>query len=141
MLNSRDRRFGRRFVLGGLTLCALATLALGQVPLQPKPSFIEKQAADQWLASKFMHTEVIGTEGTKIGTVNDILFDKDKKVIAYIVGVGGFLGAGVKDIGITPESFQFVPGRDATDYSLRLPMTKDALKAVAAFEATRPTRP
>ena len=72
---------------------------------------------------------MVGTDDKKIGDVSDVLFDKDKKILAYIVGVGGFLGIGAKDVAIDPASFQAVPGKDATDFKLRLSMTKDELKS------------
>ena len=106
-----------------------------------KANFVTKQTSDQWLASKFKGTDVIGADDKKIGDVSDILFDKDKKILAYIVGVGGFLGIGAKDVAIAPSSFQTVAGRDATDMKLRLSMTKDELKAAAAFEPYQPPRP
>src|SRR2546423_7515268 len=71
--------------------------------------FVNKQGSDQWLFSKFKGTDVIGTDDKKIGDVSDVLFDKDKKIMAYIVGVGGFLGIGAKDVAIDPASFQMVP--------------------------------
>jgi hypothetical protein len=103
--------------------------------------FIQRQAPDQWLASKFRGTDVVGAKEEKIGDVSDILFDKDGKILAYVVGVGGFLGIGSKEVAIEPSSFQVVPGRDASDYKLRLSMTKDELKAAAAFEPYSPPRP
>ena len=99
-----------------------------------KATFIHQQTADQHLASKFKGTDVIGADDAKIGDVSDILFDKDQKILAYIVGVGGFLGIGQKDVAIAPSSFQPVPGKDATDTKLRLSMTKDELKAAETFE-------
>ena len=85
---------------------------------------------------------MIGADDKKIGDVSDILFDKDKKIVAYIVGVGGFLGIGAKDVAIDAG---VVPGRPAartraTD-KLRLSMTKDELKAAPAFEPYQPPRP
>ena len=106
-----------------------------------KANFVTKQSADQHLASKFKGTDVIGTDDAKIGDVSDLLFDKDRKIIAFIVGVGGFLGIGAKDVAIDPASFQAVPGKDATDTKLRLSMTKDELKAAPAFEPYQPPRP
>ena len=41
------------------------------------------QKPDQWLASKFKGTDVIGSDDKKIGDVSDILFDKDGKIEAY----------------------------------------------------------
>ena len=106
-----------------------------------KAQFVTKQTSDQHLASKFNGTDVIGTDDAKIGDVSDVVFDKDHKVIAFIVGVGGFLGIGAKDVAIDPASFQAVPGKDANDMKLRLSMTKDELKAAAAFEPYAPPRP
>jgi len=103
--------------------------------------FVNKQGSDQWLFSKFKGTDVIGTDDKKIGDVSDVLFDKDKKIVAYIVGVGGFLGIGSKDVAIDPASFQMVPGKDQNDFKLRLAMNKDELKAAPAFEPYQAPRP
>jgi hypothetical protein len=106
-----------------------------------KAEFVTKQSSDQHLASKFSGTDVIGAGDEKIGDVSDVLFDKDNKIIAYIVGVGGFLGIGAKDVAIAPSSFQTVAGKDAGDMKLRLSMSKDELKNAAAFEPYQPPRP
>jgi hypothetical protein len=106
-----------------------------------KATFIHQQTSDQFLASKFKGTDVIGADDVKIGDVSDILFDKDQKILAYVVGVGGFLGIGAKDVAVAPASFQQIPGKDATDMKLRLSMTKDELKAAQAFEPYKPPRP
>ena len=84
---------------------------------------------------------MIGADDAKIGDVSDILFDKEQKILAYVVGVGGFLGIGAKDVALAPASFQPVPGKDATGTKLRLSMTKDELKAAQAFEPYKPPRP
>jgi hypothetical protein len=106
-----------------------------------KATFVTKQSADQHLASKFTGTDVIGADEAKIGDVRDVLFDKDHKIVAFIVGVGGFLGIGQKDVAIDPASFQAVPGKDASDMKLRLSMTKEELKNAATFEPYAPPRP
>ena len=106
-----------------------------------KATFVSKQTADQWLTSKFKGTDVIGADDKKIGDVSDILFDKNNQILAYVVGVGGFLGIGAKDVAIAPASFQAVLGKDASDVKLRLSMTTDELKAAPAFEPYQPPRP
>lgn len=103
--------------------------------------FVTKQSADQFLTSKFKGTDVIGADEKKIGDVSDILFDKDKKILAYIVGVGGFLGIGAKDVALDPAAFQTVPGSSATDFKLRLSLTADQLKEAPAFEPYKEARP
>src|SRR4051812_34030418 len=38
---------------------------------------IASQQSNQWLASKFQGTDVIGTDDKKIGDVNDVLFEQN----------------------------------------------------------------
>ncbi|MES2202746.1 MAG: PRC-barrel domain-containing protein [Patescibacteria group bacterium] len=122
----------RNFAIAlGVILCA--TAAVAQVTSPPK--FVAAQSADQVLASKFKGTDVIGTDDKKLGDVSDILFDREGNIKAYVVGVGGFLGIGSKTIALSPNAFQWVPGRDKNDSErLRLSMTKDQLKEAAEFQ-------
>ncbi len=110
---------------------------------QPSPSasaggisakVITQQSSDQWLASKFKGTNVIGNNDEKIGDVSDILFDKNEKVDAIVIGVGGFLGIGSKEVALPLSAFQVVPGKDGAPDKLRLSTTKDELKQVAEFQ-------
>ena len=81
---------------------------------------------------------MVGAAEEKIATVSTS-FDEKGTVLAYIVGVGGFLGIGAKDVAIAPTSFQKVA--DGSSYKLRLSMTKDELKQAAAFEPYTAPRP
>ncbi len=111
--------------------------------------FINSQGGDQWLSSSFIGMDVIGPDDAKIGDVADILFDKDGNVVGYVVGVGGFLGIGAKNVALAPSSFKVVPGTTGSgttgsassassdDAKLKLNMTKDQLQQAAAFESKR----
>jgi PRC-barrel domain len=102
-----------------------------------KARVINSQSQDQWLASKFKGTDVVGADDQKIGDINDILFDKNGKILAYVVGVGGFLGIGTKDVALAPESFTLVKGDNSANNNsdkLKVSVTKDELKQAASFE-------
>jgi len=104
--------------------------------------FISAQKPDQFLASKFKGTDVMGADNQKVGSVSDILFDKDGKIEAYIVSVGGFLGMGAKDIALAPSSFAVIGGdktRNEAD-KLKLSMTQDQLKQAVNFQPYNPPR-
>ncbi|EJW13156.1 hypothetical protein A33M_0315 [Rhodovulum sp. PH10] len=100
---------------------------------------ITQQGPNQWLASKFMGTDVIGTDDNKIGDVSDVLFDKQGKVEALVVGVGGFLGIGQKDIALPLSSFDVIAAKSGSNNTssdqLRLSMTKDQLTQLAEFKS------
>lgn len=106
------------------------------------PQFIAAQKSNQMVSSKFKGTDVLGPDDAHIGDVSDILFTKDGQVVAYIVGVGGFLGIGEKNVAIEPTAFQMVPAeKDATDptnVKLKVSWTKDQLKTAPSFEYYKP---
>ena len=106
-----------------------------------KMSFVSSQKPDQWLASKFKGTDVVGSDDQKIGDVSDILFDKSGKVEAFVISVGGFLGVGSKEVALAPSSFDVVRGQNGSADKLKLAATKEQLKDAqnfARYEAPRP---
>ncbi len=102
---------------------------------------IDAQKPDEWLASKFKGTDVIGADGTKVGSVDDILFERNGQVKAIVVGVGGFLGIGSKQVALEFNNFQVLPGQGGGADQLKLAMNKDELKAANEFQAYQPPRP
>src|SRR5215475_4466269 len=70
---------------------------------------IPSQGTDQWVFTKFKGSDVVGPDNASIGSVNDLLFDKSGKIIGVVVGVGGFLGIGAKNVAIDMSAFNAVP--------------------------------
>ena len=106
-----------------------------------KMNFVSSQKPDQWLASKFKGTDVVGSDNEKIGDVSDILFDKSGKIDAFVISVGGFLGVGSKEVALAPGSFDVVPGQNGAPAKLKVSATKDQLKDAQNFAHYEPPRP
>ena len=145
------------------TLLALATastlslsMAMAQSPTPPAAadtaapkasmtadagSTIAAQKPDEWLATKFRGTSVLGSDGAKIGSVDDILFERNGSIKALVIGVGGFLGIGAKEVAIPFKQFQVVSGTDGKADVLTLSMTKEQLADAQDFKAYEPPRP
>jgi hypothetical protein len=104
------------------------------------PNIVSAQKPDQWLASKFKGTDVVGSDDKKIGDVSDVLFDKTGKIEAFVVSVGGFLGMGAKDIALAPTSFEVMPGTNGAADKLKLSMSQDQLKQAQNFTPYEPPR-
>ncbi len=68
----------------------------------------------------------------KIGDIKDVLVDKSGRVIALIVGVGGFLGAGEKDVAVPFEAVHLT--MKDKKWWLVMNTTKDALKSAPGFK-------
>jgi len=118
------------------------------------PHFIQAQGTDKWVFSKFKGTNVLGPDDQKVGDVTDLLFDKNGKVEGLIVGVGGFLGIGEKNVAIGLSAFQVMPyssgsttgttstnmasDNDPTHVKLKVSWNKDQLKNAPDFQYYRP---
>jgi sporulation protein YlmC with PRC-barrel domain len=72
----------------------------------------------------------------KIGEIMDVLVDREGRVTALIVGVGGFLGAGEKDVAV-PFNAVHTTTKDNNKWYLVMNSTKDALKNAKGFKYDR----
>lgn len=148
-----------------LTAAAVSALIGSSAIAQPQPEastgpatqekapasakFITAQQADQWVFSKFKGTDVVGPDNSNVGAVNDLLFDKTGKIAGVVVGVGGFLGLGAKNVAIDMGAFEVVPDTGGSKdnnaststanaspnaIKLKVTWTKDQLKDAPDFQ-------
>lgn len=83
--------------------------------------------ADEIRASKLIGTKVVNTANETIGDINEIVLGKDGKVAAVIVGVGGFLGMGEREVAMNFSSIRMSRDSD-NNLVLTVNANKDALK-------------
>jgi sporulation protein YlmC with PRC-barrel domain len=76
--------------------------------------------------------DVFDPNDNKIGNVSDVLVEKSGKITTLIIGVGGFLGAGTKDVAVPFNEVQAT----TKDNKMHLVMnaTKDTLKNAPGFK-------
>ncbi len=60
----------------------------------------DKVSANTWRASKLIGVGIYGPDDEKVGDVSEVLVDRKGQMQAIVVGVGGFLGIGEKDVAI-----------------------------------------
>lgn len=61
-----------------------------------------------WRSSKLIGLNVYNDQNEKLGDISEILLDKSGKVEGVIIGVGGFLGMGQRDIKVEMSKLKFV---------------------------------
>jgi len=71
------------------------------------PKFLTQEGANQWRASKLVGVNVYGPNDAKVGDINEVIIDRDGKVAAVVIGVGGFLGIGEKNVALPYASLQW----------------------------------
>jgi sporulation protein YlmC with PRC-barrel domain len=87
------------------------------------------------LASDLIGSAVYGSaseDADMIGDINDIVITPEGDVASIIVGVGGFLGIGEKDVSVSYDTIEWVD-RDG-DRWLVANMTREQLEAAPAFD-------
>ncbi|MFN3658918.1 MAG: PRC-barrel domain-containing protein [Pseudolabrys sp.] len=99
-----------------------------------KPGFAQNQSANEWRASKLIGTSVYGPDNASIGEINDVIIGSDGQFKAAIVGVGGFLGMGEKNVALPFEALSV--SRKANSESIdkvTVSYSKDELKNAPTF--------
>jgi PRC-barrel domain len=109
----------------------------------PGTKFMMAQGADQLVFTRFKGVDVRGPDNASVGSVNDLLFDGTGKIMGVVVGVGGFLGIGAKNVAIDMSALDVVPAEsgnndinntpagstnDPSNVKLKVAWTKDQLQ-------------
>jgi sporulation protein YlmC with PRC-barrel domain len=110
---------------------SVAALAQQPVPMASGPAKIFTTLPAGTTVTNFYKQNVYDPSDSKIGDVDDMLIDKEGRVTALIIGVGGFLGMGEKNVAIP---FSDVRASEKNNkWYLVLNTTKDALKGAPGF--------
>ena len=82
-----------------------------------------------------LYQSVYDAKDNKIGDINDLLLDKEGKVSAVILGVGGFLGAGEKNVAVPFNAIKLTD-KNGKRY-LVMGTTKEALNSAPGYTFDR----
>ena len=85
--------------------------------------------------SDYYNQSVYDAKDNKIGDINDLLLDKEGKVSAVILGVGGFLGAGEKNVAVPFNALKLTE-KNGKRY-LVMDTTKEALNRARGYTFDR----
>ena len=118
--------------IAALTVCSFSsfpTLAATDYPNAMMQTALPREAMT---VTDWYKQNVYDPNENKIGDIKDVLVDKTGKIVALIVGVGGFLGAGEKDVAVPFEAVH--PTMKDRKWWLVMNTTKDSLKSAPGFK-------
>ena len=95
-----------RALLAGTVITALLVPLSGAVLAQTN-DFLTQEGSDMWRASKLSGVAIYGPDNRKVGNISDVLMDHSGKAAAIVIGVGGFLGLGQKDVAVPYDQVHF----------------------------------
>ena len=70
--------------------------------------FMTQMQPNMMRGSKLIGVDVYGTDNQKIGDIDEVLVDRDGKIQAVVIGVGGVLGIGTKDVAFPFSELQWM---------------------------------
>ena len=90
-----------------------------------------RQATDS-RASALIGTTVKNDAGETVGDINELLISRDGRIAAVVIGVGGFLGIGEREVAVNYTALRISHDSNAK-MTVSLNTTKDSLKAAPAW--------
>src|SRR5262245_34909687 len=111
-----------KYAIAGVAGTALlASVALAQSPstssdttknsptttMSDTSSMAPSSFQGNWRASKLVGLSVYNEKNESVGSINDMLTDKNGKIVAVVIGVGGFLGVGEHLVAVPFEKVKF----------------------------------
>lgn len=119
---------------------ATALIAVLSVPAladtMSNAQMMRQMPSDSVTVTDWYKQSVYDPQNNKIGEVMDVLLDKSGKVSSLIVGVGGFLGAGEKDVAVPFDAIH-VTNKSNNKWYLVMNTTKNDLKSAPGFKYDR----
>jgi hypothetical protein len=116
------------------TTTTLPKTTMTPAPSEQKHVAVETPAyAGDISADGLINKSVKNAANEQVGNINDLLIDNSGKIAAVIVGVGGFLGMGEKDIALNFNDLAF--GRDENGkLVVTVKVSKESLQAAPEWK-------
>jgi sporulation protein YlmC with PRC-barrel domain len=96
--------------------------------------FVQDQNPNEWRSSKLVGTSVYGPDNKSIGSIDDLVVDQKGAIKAAVIGVGGFLGVGQKDVAVPFEALQIQRKSNSSSIDkITVSYTKDQLSNAPKF--------
>lgn len=116
-------------------LLIASTAAFAQPASSGRAEIMSSVPTNSATVTDWYKQSVYDPSDNKIGEVMDVLVSPEGRATALIVGIGGFLGVGEKDVAVAFSAIKHTM-KDKKIY-LTMDATKDALTAATGFKYDR----
>ncbi|MBR0933436.1 PRC-barrel domain-containing protein [Bradyrhizobium jicamae] len=114
----------RKVIIACLLSGSLITSSYAATTMSAAPS-------ESWTVTNYYKQAVYDPNESKIGDIDDVLINKSGQVTGLVIGVGGFLGAGEKDVIVPITAVKTTKKNDK--WWLTLDESKENLKSAPGF--------
>ena len=96
-------------------------------------NYATTQNSSDFRSTKMVGLNVYNSKSEKIGDINDLIIGADGSITHAVVGVGGFLGMGEKNVAVPFRSIKMTRDKDGK-LTAMIDSTKEALKSAPTFK-------
>ncbi|SDI82976.1 PRC-barrel domain-containing protein [Alloyangia pacifica] len=107
-----------------------AESADSETTVPPSDVVVPQQDSAEMLGDWLLSTSVTSPDGETIGSIKDFIITEDGQITAVILGVGGFLGIGEKDIAVDYSLLDIQYDGNA----IQLAMTREEADAAPEYQ-------
>lgn len=97
-------------------------------------TYLTEQAETQISANTYIGQSVYNSADESIGSISDLILEKDGGITAAVIGVGGFLGIGEKAVAVPFNNITVTQAPDGGEVKLTTTETAETLQAAPEFK-------
>lgn len=97
-------------------------------------TYLTQQSETQVSANELIGNSIMTAQDENIGEINDLIIEQDGRVVAAVVGVGGFLGIGEKNVALPMDKFTITQNAEGDSVTLTTVETAETLKAAPEYQ-------
>jgi sporulation protein YlmC with PRC-barrel domain len=102
-------------------------------PMTADPFYTAQMTSMNWRSTELVGKPVYSRQEERIGEIDELVLNSEGRVVAAVVGVGGFLGMGERKVAIAFPSLKMVrDSQGAGRFSIDL--SKETLKAAPEYK-------
>lgn len=102
---------------------------------EPIENQIVLQSDNTILSHELIGAPIYGANNEQVGDINDMIINLDGTVDGVVIGVGGFLGIGEKEVAVKMDAISVTPLQDGS-VQLLLSTTREELEAAPVFKSS-----
>jgi PRC-barrel domain protein len=109
-----------------------------EAPRTPVAGQIVTQPEESILARDLIGQAVNAPDNSKIGSISDLVLSKDGRTVeGFVIGVGGFLGIGERNVALKMDQLKITPGTTGGVVQLFADLKKEDLANAPAFKSRK----
>ncbi len=102
--------------------------------------YLTEQSPTQVSANEYIGKAIYNGENNSIGDVKDLIIEENGGIAGVVVGVGGFLGIGEKNVALPMSKVTLTRDTENNEARLTTTETADALKSAPEFKTLEDQR-